>query len=92
MHKQINQTLRRLSYGGSYSKLELQAFLCRNFYCQRTCVTKPIFLTPIQPKIHASNSHFVPLGVNEYAKKNTTIFINHQGELLTTMSDYLLFI
>ena len=60
-------------------------------------------LTPIQPKIQPSKVlEFAPHCANEYAKekeekeeekeeeKNTTIFTKYHGELLTTMSDYLL--
>ena len=52
-----------------------------------------MLLTPIQPKIHHSvlqKFTFCAPCVNQYAKeKNTTIFTNHHGELLATLSDYL---
>ena len=52
------------------SKLELEGFLGRTFYSQRSYVANYMLLAPIQSKIHVSKvSYFVPHYANEYAKE-----------------------
>ena len=79
------------------NKLELQGFLWRNFNSQRTCVANSTVLTPVQPKIQASNVlEFVPFCANKHVKekeekeKNTTVFTKFHRELLAIISAYLL--
>ena len=75
------------------NKLELQGFLWRNIYSQRTRIANPMFIAPITPKIQASKiSYDVLLCTSEYAKekKKMTIFKKYHRDLLTTMSDCLL--
>ena len=75
------------------SKLELQGFLWRKFYRQRTCVPNPMPLTPTQPKIQTLKvKYFVLPYTNEYAKekeKKTTFFTKCHRELLNVMIIYL---
>ena len=76
------------------SKLELQCLLWKNLYSQSTWFGNPTFLAPIQAKLHISKvSYFACHCTNEYAKvkeKNMTIFTKCYGELLMTISNYLL--
>ena len=47
-----------------------------------------MLLTPIQPKIKASEIlYYVPHCANKYAMEKTTIFTKYHRELLTIMSD-----
>ena len=98
----IIQTLRKLFIAALANKLQLQGFLLRNFYIVKELVLLILrfYVTPIQPKIKASKiSYYAPQWANEYAKekekeeeKKTTIFTKYHGELLTIMSDCILFI
>ena len=73
------------------NNLDLQGFLWRNFYSQRTRIANPMFIAPITPKIQASKiSYDVLHCTSEYAKEKMTIFTKYHGDLLTTMSDCLL--
>ena len=79
------------------SKLDPQDFFYKNFNSQRTFVSTCKGLTLTQPKIQALK--VAPPCANEDAKekekekekeKNTTIWAKFYGELVRTMSDYLL--
>ena len=70
---------------------------CKAFSEERSHIASPTLLTPIQAKVHTLKiSHFVPHCANKYAKekevkeKNMTIFTQCHGELLMTVSNYLL--
>ena len=73
--------------------MDLQGFLWRNFYSQRTRIANPMFIAKIAPKIQASkNSYDVLHCTSEYVKekKKMTNFTKYYRDLLTTMSGCLL--
>ena len=52
------------------NKLELQSFVWRKFNSQRTCVANSTVLTPLQPKLQASEfSEFALSCTNKYSKE-----------------------
>ena len=89
MHKQMIQTLRKSSYGGSHKYAGAPRLSLRNFNSQSTCVNNSTVLTPVQPKIQALKVlEFVPFCANKYAKeKNRTVFTKFYGELFVIISN-----
>ena len=87
MHKQMNQILRKSSYGMQVSQVSCssKAFSEETFVAKRTCVANSTVLLSIQPKIKTLKlSEIVPSCTNEYVNdkeiKNMTIFMKYHRE------------